>query len=138
MSGVNKVIIVGRLGQDPEVKTLNNGQQFAKMSIATSEKWTGKDGQSQERTEWHRVTVWGKLAEISGKYLSKGRQVYIEGKLQTDKYEKDGKTLYSTGIIGSSIQFLGDSGGQQNNQQGSGVQDFGPEPSFNTNEDIPF
>jgi single-strand DNA-binding protein len=138
MSGVNKVIIVGRLGQDPEVKTIGTNQ-VARLSVATSESWLGKDGQKQERTEWHRITVWGKLAEISGKYLSKGRQVYVEGKLQTNTYEKNGEKRYATEIVGSSIQFLGDSGGQrqQDNSQG-GFQDFGPEPSFNQQEDIPF
>ena len=138
MSGVNKVIVVGRLGQDPELKTLNNGQgSVARLSVATSESWTGKDGQKQERTEWHRITVWGKMAETCGKYLSKGRQVYVEGRLQTDQYEKDGVKMYSTNIVANNIQFLGDnSGGQKNNQQGGG--DFGPEPSFNQSEDIPF
>jgi single-strand DNA-binding protein len=139
MSGVNKVIIVGRLGKDPEVKTIGNGQQVARLAVATSESWVGKDGQKQERTEWHNITVWGKLAEISGKYLSKGRQVYVEGKLQTNTYEKNGEKRYATEIVGSSIQFLGNSGGEQRQDSGQqGQSDFGPEPSFNQQEDIPF
>jgi len=139
MSGVNKVIIIGRLGQDPELKQVGNGN-VARLSVATSETWLDKNQQKQEKTEWHRVTVWGKLADICGKYLAKGKQVYVEGKLQTRSWEDNGVKKYATDIVAHSVQFLGsaDSGGQRQEQQGAGFSDFGPEPSFNTNEDIPF
>lgn len=134
MSGVNKVIIVGRLGQDPESKTLTGGQTVTRMSVATSENWTDKQGQKQEKTEWHKVTAWGKLAEVCSKHLSKGRQVYLEGKLQTDTWEKDGVKHYSTGIVASTVQFLGSAPGAT-----SGPQDYGvSEPQFDQKEDIPF
>lgn len=146
MSGVNKVIIVGRLGQDPEVKAVGQGTTVTRLNIATSENWMGKDGQKQERTEWHRVVVWGKLAEICGKHLSKGRQVYVEGRLQTRQWEdQQGQKKYTTEIVANTVQFLGSAGGErstENRQSGGGddfgYQDFGPEPSFNSSDDIPF
>ncbi len=143
MSGVNKVILVGRLGSDPEVKTISQGQTVAKISVATSESWTGKDGQKQERTEWHRVTVWGKLAEICGKHLTKGRQVYVEGKLQTRSWEdQQGQKRYATDIVASTVQFLGAANERSTSTTGSGddmnYQDFGPEPSFQGGDEIPF
>ena len=142
---VNKVIIVGRLGADPEVKAIGSGSTVARLNIATSESWV-KDGQRQERTEWHRVTVWGKLAEICGKHLSKGRQVYVEGKLQTRQWEdQQGAKRYTTEIVASTVQFLGSAGAERSSSQpsgsddfGGGFQDFGPEPSFNSNDEIPF
>lgn len=137
MSGVNKVILVGRLGADPEVKTIAGGQQVARLSLATSENWTDKQGEKQERTEWHRVTLWGKTAELAGKYLAKGRQVYIEGRLQTSSYEKDGVKKYSTEIVGNVMQFLG--GNPNASGGGSGGADFVPESGgFTGHEDIPF
>ncbi|MCB0355579.1 MAG: single-stranded DNA-binding protein, partial [Bdellovibrionales bacterium] len=100
MSGVNKVIIIGRLGADPEVKTVSGDSTVARLSVATSENWTDRNGQKQERTEWHRVVVWGKLAELCGKYLSKGRQVYLEGRLQTRSWEdQQGQKRYTTEIV---------------------------------------
>ena len=145
MSGVNKVILVGRLGAEPEVKTIGSGNTVARLSVATSETWV-KDGQKQEKTEWHRVTVWGKLAEICGKHLSKGRQVYVEGKLQTRQWEDpQGQKRYATEIVASTVQFLGAAGagaGAGNSSSygadNGGFQDFGPEPSFDTSDDIPF
>ena len=104
---VNKVILVGRLGVDPELKSLDGGQSVCNMSIATSESWKDKEGNKQEKTEWHRCTAWGKTAELCGQYLKKGREVYIEGKLQTRKYEKDGVEKYATDIVVSTVQFLG-------------------------------
>ncbi|MCK5606783.1 single-stranded DNA-binding protein, partial [Candidatus Pacearchaeota archaeon] len=92
MAGVNKVILVGNLGQDPEVKNFDGGGKLVKFSLATSSKFTGKDGQKQEKTEWHKVIAWGKLAEICEKYLSKGSQIYIEGRLETNKWQnREGK-----------------------------------------------
>ncbi len=143
MSGVNKVILVGRLGNDPEIKTIPNGQTVARLSLATSESWTGKDGQKQERTEWHRIVVWGRQAENCGKHLSKGRQVYIEGRLQTRSWEDpQGQKKYSTEIVASTVQFLGAGGaekGSSSSSQDQGFNDFGPEPSFdNSADEIPF
>ena len=138
---VNKVILVGRLGTDPEVKAVGPGSNVARFSVATSESWL-KDGQKQERTEWHRVVVWGKLADLCGKYLSKGRQVYLEGRLQTRSWEdQTGQKKYSTEVVANTVQFLGSA--QQERSSGPMVdesvsQDFGPEPSFDPSEEIPF
>nr|BFD62648.1 hypothetical protein BdHM001_13290 [Bdellovibrio sp. HM001] len=144
MSGVNKVILVGRLGADPEVKAIGSGSTVARLNLATSETWV-KDGQRQERTEWHRITVWGKLAEICGKHLSKGRQVYVEGKLQTRQWEdQQGQKRFTTEIVASTVQFLGGATGEKSSSNSMGgnddfnFQDFGPEPSFNSNDEIPF
>jgi single-strand DNA-binding protein len=107
--GINKVIIVGNLGNDPETRYTASGTSITSLSIATSESWTDKtSGEKQERTEWHRVKLFGRLAEIAGEYLKKGRQVYIEGSLRTDKYtDKSGVEKYSTDIIASEMQMLG-------------------------------
>ncbi len=110
MQGVNKVILIGRLGQDPEVRATPSGQTVASLRVATSESWM-KDGQREERTEWHRIVVWGRQAENVGKYLSKGRSVYIEGKLQTRSWDdqQTGQKRYMTEIVANNVQFL-DSG----------------------------
>ena len=106
-SGINKVILVGNLGQDPEVKYTAGGAAVTTLSLATSESWKDKDtGSDQERTEWHRVVLWRRLAEIAGEYLKKGSKVYIEGQLQTRKWEQDGQTRYTTEVIGRDMQFL--------------------------------
>jgi single-strand DNA-binding protein len=109
MAGINKVIIVGNLGKDPEVTYVPSGAAVAKFSVATSETWKDKtSGEKKERTEWHRIVAWDKLGEICGKYLSKGRQVYVEGKLQTHSYDdKEGVKRYVTEIIAQEVQFLG-------------------------------
>jgi single-strand DNA-binding protein len=108
MAGINKVILVGRLGRDPEMRYLPSGSAVANFSIATSEMWQDKDsGERKEKTEWHRIVAFGRLGEICGEYLSKGKQVYIEGRLQTRSWEKDGVTRYSTEIIASTMQMLG-------------------------------
>jgi single-strand DNA-binding protein len=129
--GINKVILVGNLGNDPEVRYTTSGTAIASLSIATSESWTDKQsGEKQERTEWHRVKMFGRLAEIAGEYLKKGRQVYIEGSLRTDKYtDKSGVEKYSTDIIASEMQMLGGNeggggggGGQRERPQSSGGQ----------------
>ena len=141
---VNKVILVGRLGADPELKTLSSGQSVANFNIATSENWVDRDGQKQERTEWHRIVVWGKLAEVCRQHLGKGRQVYIDGKLQTRTWEdQQGQKRYTTEIVASTVQFLG-----APNERGMGAStgqgpsapaaDFSPEPSFDSHEEIPF
>lgn len=118
--GVNKVILVGTCGQDPEVRYLPNGNAVTNLSLATSEQWTDKQtGQKVEKTEWHRVSMFGKIAEIAGEYLRKGSQVYIEGKLQTREWEKDGIKRYTTEIVvdmQGTMQLLG--GRPQGDQQG--------------------
>lgn len=142
---VNKVILVGRLGADPEVKAIGSGSTVARLNLATTESWV-KDGQKQDRTEWHRITVWGKLAEVCGKHLAKGRQVYVEGKLQTRSWEdQQGQKRYSTEVVASTVQFLGSAAGERSTSTSSGGggdnfghQDFGPEPSFDTSDEIPF
>jgi len=128
--GVNKVILVGNLGGDPEMRHTGSGTAITTINIATSESWTDKQsGEKQERTEWHRVKLFGRLAEIAGDYLKKGRQVYIEGSLRTDKYtDKAGVERYSTDVIASEMQMLGGTegggggGGQRERPQSSGGQ----------------
>ena len=127
---VNKVILVGRLGNDPEMKSTQSGSAVANLSIATSESWTDKQGQRQERTEWHRVVFDDRVAELCGRYLSKGRQVYIEGKIQTRKWtDQQGQTRYSTEVIGREMKFLGERGGASegagNYNRGGGSNDWG-------------
>ncbi|MDA3913604.1 single-stranded DNA-binding protein [Oleiagrimonas sp.] len=118
--GINKVIVVGNLGADPETRYTTSGTPITSLSVATSEQWTDKQsGEKQERTEWHRVKMFGRLAEIAGEYLKKGRQVYIEGSLRTDKYTgKDGVERYSTEIIANEMQMLG--GGEMGGGGGGG------------------
>jgi single-strand DNA-binding protein len=121
MASVNKVILMGNLGRDPEVRYMPNGEAVANFSIATTENWKDKSGQKQEKTEWHNIVMYRKLAEIAGEYLKKGRPVYIEGRLQTRKWEKDGVTRYSTEIIADQMQMLGgrDTGGSNASYDGS-------------------
>ncbi|MEC9170541.1 MAG: single-stranded DNA-binding protein, partial [Pseudomonadota bacterium] len=128
--GVNKVILVGNLGNDPEVRYMPNGNAVANLSLATSESWKDQQGQVQERTEWHRLTMYRRLAEIAGEYLKKGSQIYVEGKLQTRKWQdQQGQDRYTTEIIVDQMQMLGGRGGEggggnggyqrpQNNQGG--------------------
>lgn len=113
--GVNKVILVGNLGADPETRYTTSGSAITSIRIATSESWKDKQtGEQQERTEWHRVKFFGRLAEIAGEYLKKGRQVYVEGSLRTDKYtDKDGIERYSTDIIANEMQMLGSGDGER-------------------------
>ena len=150
MAGVNKVILIGRLGKDPDVRYTPSGQAVANFTMATSENWTGKDGQKQERTEWHRIVVWGRLAELCKDYLKKGRQVYIDGKLQTRSWDdKEGKKMYTTEVVANIVQFLGSN---QDKTTGTttdneGVEYVAPEnnaPAFEPNvtqindDEIPF
>lgn len=117
---VNKVMIIGRLGQDPEMKYTPSGAAVCNFSVATSENWTDKSGQKQERTEWHRIVVWGKLAELCNQYLAKGRQAYIEGKLQTRSWDdKDGNKRYTTEILANTVQFLGGQTSASNTSAGA-------------------
>jgi single-strand DNA-binding protein len=108
MASVNKVIIIGNLGRDPETRYMPEGGAICNISVATTDKWKDKNGEMQEKTEWHRVAFFGKLAEIAGEYLKKGSQVYVEGRLQTRKWQdKDGNDKYSTEIVANQMQMLG-------------------------------
>ena len=127
--GINKVILVGNLGSDPELRSTGGGTSICTFSLATSESWTDKNsGEKQERTEWHRIKIFGRLGEIAAEYLKKGRQVYIEGSIRTDKFTgKDGVEKYFTDIIASEMQMLGSNeggggGGQRERPQSSGGQ----------------
>jgi single-strand DNA-binding protein len=143
-SGINKVILVGNLGQDPEVKYTAGGAAVTTLSLATSESWKDKDtGSDQEKTEWHRVVLWRRLAEIAGEYLKKGSKVYIEGQLQTRKWEQDGQTRYTTEVVGRDMQFLDSRGGSssdsstyEDTSQDTGSQNL-PDSGI-TDDDIPF
>ena len=126
--GVNKVILVGNLGADPETRAMPSGATVANLSIATTENWRDKtSGEQQERTEWHRVALFGKLAEIASEYLKKGSQVYIEGSLRTRKWQdKQGNDRYSTEIVGNEMQMLGGRGGSGGGGGGGGGAGRGP------------
>ncbi len=118
--GVNKVILVGNLGSDPEMRYTTSGQGVCEFRVATNESWNDKNGQRQERTEWHRIVVWGKRAEVCSKYLSKGRSVYVEGRIQTRTYDdKEGNKRYITEIVAQDVQFLGGGGREDRGSRGS-------------------
>jgi single-strand DNA-binding protein len=158
---INKVILVGNLGKDPELRYTPSGVAVASFSLATSERFKDRNGEQQERTEWHNIVVWRQLAEICGKYLHKGKQVYLEGKIQTRKYQdRDGNDRYITEVVCHEMQMLGnrsegdsqpsqsrsDHGSQSQAQgqpqqkaanSGAGFGDF-EEPPFDPDEDIPF
>jgi single-strand DNA-binding protein len=148
MAGINKVILIGRLGRDPEVRYMQDGTAVANFSIATSEEWKDKaTGEKREKTEWHRIVAFRRLGEICGEYLSKGRQVYIEGKIQTRDWEdKDGNKRYTTEIVASQMQMLGsrdDSYGNNREssfrREDSAPQKSAPGPGFpGDDDDIPF
>lgn len=133
-NGINKAILIGNLGGDPELRHTPNGASVCNFSIATNESWTDKSGDKQERTEWHRIIVWGRTGEACAKHLSKGRQVYVEGRIQTRKWEdKDGITRFLTEVVAQHVQFLGGGGGGRRD-------DDAPPPSdeFVDDSDIPF
>jgi single-strand DNA-binding protein len=110
---VNKVLLIGNLGRDPEIRYTPSGRPVARFPLATSEVWTDADGNRQERTEWHNIVVWGKQAETCGQYLAKGRQVFVEGSIRSRAYDdKDGNRRYITEVIGQRVQFLGGRGGE--------------------------
>ncbi|MFQ5608182.1 MAG: single-stranded DNA-binding protein [Candidatus Zixiibacteriota bacterium] len=111
MASVNKVILIGNLGKDPELKYLPSGSAVTEFSMATTDNWKDKDGNRQERTEWHNIVLWGRTAEVAKEYLAKGRPVYIEGRIQTRSWDdKDGQKRYKTEIVGDRMQFLGSRG----------------------------
>ena len=138
---VNKVILVGNLGKDPEVRFLGSGKAVCKFPLATSEVWNDADGHRQERTEWHNIVVWGKQAETCGQYLAKGRQVFIEGGIRTRQYDdKEGNRRYMTEVIAQRVQFLGGRGGGEARPSaaGGGIEDLPPAAQGAEDDDIPF
>jgi len=142
MAGVNKVILVGRLGRDPEVRYTADGTAVANFTMATSKEWKDKQsGEKKERTEWHKVVAWRRLGEICGEYLAKGKQVYIEGSIQTREWQdKEGNRRWTTEIVADQMQMLGSPGQAQSYDEGPGYDDQGgPGPSGQpTEDDIPF
>jgi len=125
MGSVNKVILVGNLGADPELKYTPSSRPLCNLRIATTEVYKDKSGQRQEKTEWHRVTVWGDQAENCSKYLAKGRSVYIEGRLQTRSYDKEGQKHYATDVVADRVVFLGGGGGAAGEGGGGGPRRAG-------------
>jgi single-strand DNA-binding protein len=143
MRGVNKVILIGNLGRDPEIRYTRDGTAVANLNLATTETWNDANGQRQERTEWHRVVAWGKLAEIAKEYLGKGRQVYIEGRLQTRSWDdKDGNKRYTTEVRADQMVMLGGRGSDGPSRDSGQPSDTGGEfarqPFEATEDDVPF
>ena|SRR6188768_2770298 len=148
MGSVNKVILVGNLGKDAEVRVTPGGQSVASFSIATTENWTSKEGEKKEQTEWHRIVLWGKTAETLQPYLVKGKQIYLEGRLQTRQWEKEGQKHYTTEVKADKIVLLGGGGAGSGGSRGgdrqverggdSGYQDPMRDPAPVTDDDIPF
>ncbi len=150
MASVNKVILVGNLGRDPELRYIPSGQAVANFTLATNDRWRDKEGNNQERTEWHRIVVWGKSAENCAQFLQKGRSVYVEGRLQTREWEdKDGNKRQTTETIAQTVQFLGgrggaaggsaESGGGPTGESGSsGAGSGGGQASWPPSSDVPF
>ncbi|MGE0049457.1 MAG: single-stranded DNA-binding protein [Acidithiobacillus sp.] len=145
MSGVNKMILMGHLGRDPELRYMPDGTATATLNLATSETYKDKSGEKQARTEWHRVVLWGRTAEVAGEYLRKGSMAYIEGKLQTRKWtDKEGQERYSTEIRGDRLQLIGgrrddDQGSSAGHHGGGGGGDMPSNPAApDFDDDIPF
>jgi single-strand DNA-binding protein len=137
MASVNRVILIGNLGRDPEVKYTQNGTAVANLNVATNEVWTDKAGQKQERTEWHRVVVWGKQAQVLGEHLTKGKQIYVEGSLQTRSWDdRDGNKRYTTEIRAARVLMLGRAEGGRGMQEAPGAEvEMVPDA---TDEEVPF
>lgn len=143
MRGINKVILIGRLGKDPELRYTTSGQPVANFTIATTEVRGSKDGDKQEYTEWHRIVAWGRLAEICGEYLSKGKMVYIEGALRTRSWDdKQGSKRWTTEIVSQTMQILspaGEKGGMDDRADSELPEDFDvDDESFSSDDDVPF
>ncbi len=141
---INKVILIGNLGADPEIRYTQGGTPVVNFRIATTERWKGQDGQQQEQTEWHQIVAWRRLAEICAEFLSKGSKVYIEGKLQTRKWQdQNGNDRYTTEIVARDMQMLsprgtGAGGDSYGSGGGGGYGDFPQEPPPNTGDDVPY
>ena len=136
---LNKVLLIGRLGKEPEVVTLDSGSRLAKFSLATSEKFKNKEGESQESTEWHNIVIWGKLVDVVEKYLKKGDLVYIGGKIKTRQYETDNGTRYATDITAYELKMLG--GGQReerSDNQVAAATPTKPQPESDSPDSLPF
>lgn len=131
---INKAILIGNLGKDPEIRFLPNGRSKCELRVATNEKWTDKEGHTQERVDWHRVAVWGKQADVCKQYLAKGRQVYVEGKIHTSQYEKNGEKRWSTEIVADLVRFLGRGSGAGRDESPRDA----PAPSEMPPGDLPF
>ena len=143
MAAVNKAIILGNLGRDPEVRYTTDGNAVTTFSVATTEKRKDRDGNSQEHTEWHRIVVFGRLAEVCGEYLAKGKSVYLEGSIRTRSWDdREGNKRYTTEIVGRTVQFLsprGESGRQSRSEEPPPADDFSYEESGGmTDDDVPF
>ncbi len=139
MAGINKVILVGRLGQDPEVRYTPDGTAVANFSMATSQEWKDKNtGEKRQKVEWHRVVAYRRLAEICAEYLTKGKQVFISGKLQTRQWDKDGSTRYTTEIIADKMQMLGSRTQAQQEKPPGSFNSLPEGTSSSTDDDIPF
>jgi single-strand DNA-binding protein len=145
MSGVNKVILIGNLGSDPTVRFTQGGTAVANFNIATTERFNNRNGEREERTEWHRIVAWGRLAEICQQYLKKGKQVYIEGRLQTRQWEdQQGQKKYTTEIVASNMQMLGRAGDTMDVPSQDSNNDYSPEPQGaprgggGDDDDLPF
>lgn len=135
MSSLNKAMLIGRLGRDPEVRFTSSGQAVANFSMATDESYKDSSGEKVQKTEWHRIVLWGKLAEVAQQYLKKGSLVYIEGKLQTREWEKDGEKKYQTEVVGFSLQMLS---GKPEEKSEAKPSTKSPKPRAISDEDIPF
>jgi len=139
MASVNKVILIGNLGRDPELRYTQGGQAVANFTVATNERFSSKDGEKQERTEWHRIVAWGRTAELCAQYLSKGRSVYLEGRLQTREWEdKEGQKRRTTEIVATMVQFLGGRGEGGSSGAGSSHPDAGLDSAGPPPDDVPF
>ncbi len=143
MASINKVILIGNLGADPEVRYTPSGAAVTSFNIATNESWTNKEGKKEERTEWHKIVAWNKLAELCGEYLSKGRPVYVEGRLQTREWnDKEGIKRYTTEIVAQTIQFLGSPGERSSKPSAARATGTGPvieeAAPVEVDDDIPF
>lgn len=151
MLGVNKVILIGNLGRDPELRYTPGGQPIVNFTLATTERWNDKNGQRQERTEWHSIVAWGRLAELANQYLKKGRAAFVEGRITTRSWDdRDGNKKYRTEIVASQIQFLSSGPGGQSGAEGPAVPESAsrnapaepesqpPEPGASVEEELPF
>jgi single-strand DNA-binding protein len=139
MASVNKAILIGNLGKDPEIRYTPSGQAVASFSIATTRKWKDKEGQSQEQTDWHNIVVWGRMAETAKEYLAKGRSVYIEGRIQNRSYEdKEGNKRYISEVVATTMQFLGGRPDQAGGSQASQAPPPDQPPDINEDDDLPF